>query len=362
MEAQSKPISLGKKILFYAIGWLFILFAVVLIGEVVTRLYFAAEVAVTPKKDPPPPYNTAALDDKLGWKSKGNYSYEGKMKDQAGVEYLLSLSTDENGFRLYGNPKSGKKKVFFLGDSYVQSVEVSDDKTFYRHIKDSLDVEVFAYGMSGFGTLQEYLVLEKFVETIQPDILVVQTCSNDFLDNHAPLEQASNYRVSVGKRRPYLDKTGSMYYHDPKPSWENVQLYSKFLAILMKRWNNVQQNTALTEPAEKIIVEQGRKYELYDYAVDVTEQLFQKIADKAGSNTKIIIYDADHYQPYVDEYQRISTMINADFTNAPAQALVQTETNGTTVRSSDGYHWNETGHQVVSNAMIEVLLPVLGKE
>ncbi len=359
MEDQTKQISTGRKILFYAIGWLFVLSLVWIVGEVITRMYFAAEVVVVPKVPPPPPYNTAMPDDKLGWKPKGNYQYEGTMKDQAGVEYALSLSTNKDGFRMYGNPKTDKQKVFFLGDSYIQSVEVSDDKVFYKHIQDSLEVEVFAYGMSGFGTMQEYLILEEFVDEIQPDILVVQTCSNDFLDNHAPLELVSNYQISTDKRRPYLNKDGAIYYHDPKPMWEYMQDYSKFLALVLKRWNNVEQNTEITIPAEQLIVEQGRDYELYDYSVNVTEQLFQKIANKAGENTQIIVYDADHYQPYVDEYQRISKMIGADFTNAPAQALVQQESSGVTVRSSDGYHWNEKGHKVVANAMIEVLKPHL---
>ena len=51
-------------------------------------------------------------------------------------------------------------------------------------------MEVFAYGAGGYGTLQEYLILDEVVDHIRPTMLLWQFCSNDFINNDHALEVA----------------------------------------------------------------------------------------------------------------------------------------------------------------------------
>jgi len=59
--------------------------------------------------------------------------------------------------------------------------QVSDEDTYYAIIKRKLDAEVFAYGAGGFGTLQEYMILDRYVDMIHPSLILWQFCLNDFI-------------------------------------------------------------------------------------------------------------------------------------------------------------------------------------
>lgn len=349
-----KSRTLGQKILYFITTILLLLIMVIIVGEIGLRLvYVLKNINV---EAPKPPYNTAEKEDKIGWLPKSNYLFDGKMKDRNDVEYDVYLTTSENGFRQYGNPNSDKTKVFFLGDSYTQSVEVGDDKTFYKILGDSLPIEVFAFGMAGYGQLQQYMILEEYYDKIQPDILVLQVCSNDFIDNHYQLEMESGYQV--GLRRPYLTINNTIEYHHPEITWKNVEKYSRFLGFVLRKFRNVQQKTGIATFAEAKIAEQGRTYEAFDYSVSVTDVLIQKMAEKCGQQTKIIVFNADTYEPQQSEFKEICTNHEMIYTLNPANAI-QEQKPQEVVFAQDGYHWNEKGHEVIAKALMENLKMLL---
>ena len=156
------------------------------------------------------------LDKELGWLPGANYVFNGEKVDASGQTYSVTFQTDNRGFRLFGNHReANKKKVLFIGDSFTHAVEVSNDKTYYGILKDTLPIEVFAFGGGGYGTLQEYMILEKYLDDVKPDAIVLQLSSNDFINNHYELE-ARSARNNNGMRRPYLTKNGEIIYKLPK--------------------------------------------------------------------------------------------------------------------------------------------------
>ena len=104
----------------------------------------------------------------MGWKMTPDYTWEGDMQDLGDEWYHVSLSFDQNGFKVFGDTLSEKPKVLFIGDSYTASVEVSNVNTFYSIVRDSLEVEVFAIGHAGYGNLQEYMLYDQWVDRIRP--------------------------------------------------------------------------------------------------------------------------------------------------------------------------------------------------
>jgi len=229
---------LKRRILFSFLWFCIFLILISLIGEILVRKYSSHKFGKP--KNIPPPYNTAQKDDYLGWKMKPYYSYDGKLIDANGEEYIVNLNYDENGFKSFGNIETSKEKILFLGDSYTASIEVSNEKSFFNLIRDSLDVEVFAYGHAGFGSLQEYMVFDKWVDKIKPDMVVWEVCSNDFIDNYAPLEIVCGYKV--GERRPYLNKSGRIYYRKPLSFWQKIKEKLHFYAWLELKWINAKKN------------------------------------------------------------------------------------------------------------------------
>lgn len=149
------------------------------------------------------PYSLKAHKE-FGWYPKKNFTLSYPAKDLNQNEFQVNYSTDDNGFRLYGDVHSQKKKLLFIGDSFTHAREIDSLKTYYGLFKGNY--EVFAIGISGTGTWQQYLVLEKYLNTIQPDMVIWQHHINDLFDNHFRLDQKLGYSGFVFDR-PYPNTT-----------------------------------------------------------------------------------------------------------------------------------------------------------
>ncbi len=353
-----KPLSTGKKITFTLVIVLFFLVLIIAIGEVILRSCCADDY----KKDlPPPPYNTAQKDDLLGWKMTPGYAFDGKMRDEAGQEYDLSIRYDENGFKAFGDTTAGRPKVLFLGDSYTACIEVSNEKSFFNLLGDSLGFEVFAYGHAGFGTLQQYLVLDQWVDKIRPDVVVWEVCSNDFIDNYAPLEIACGYKV--GERRPYLSADGEIFYRRPLSFWQKIQERLIVFKWLEERWDGVQENLFGKEKrvGEYYISFDKRAFPPFDKSVKITEKIFDKIKNRLPAGTKVIGFTADIFQPQRDEFKRIFEANGFRFYDEPAIKVEQAKVEKKqVVKAVDGYHWNEQGHEIIARTLMPFLKPLVG--
>ncbi len=89
-------------------------------------------------------------------------------------------------------------RVAVLGDSYVEAFQVSQDEMFGAVLEDELNslrfagdrkVEVLSFGVSGFGTAQELLMLRHHVWQFDPDIVLLAFLpANDLRNNSSRLE------------------------------------------------------------------------------------------------------------------------------------------------------------------------------
>ena len=119
--------------------------------------------------------------DVLGWSPKPNYNLSYQAKDYSGETFQVVYKTESRGFRLYGDINSNKKKILFVGDSFTHARDIDALKTFYGLFSE--EYEIFAYGSSGHGTWQQYLVLKMFLNEIKPDLVIWQHHVNDLFDN-----------------------------------------------------------------------------------------------------------------------------------------------------------------------------------
>jgi len=338
------------------LGLFFIIFLVtaVILELVLRSIHYGVKPALTP------PYDTAQKDEYFGWVMKPNYSYSGTKRDKAGVEYSLELNYNQNGFKIFGDPKASKPKIFFIGDSYTASVETSNNNTFYKLIADSLDAEVFAYGHAGYSNLQEYMVMDKWVDIIKPNIIVMEVCSNDFIDNYAPLEMECGYKV--GERRPYLDINNNITYYRPLSFFQKVKEKSRFINWFSTKIENSWYNITKIEKrvGEYYISSERTNYEPYKNSIEITSLILDKIKNRIPSNTKFIAFTADSFQPAMDDFKYLFGLKQLYFTKKPVSKIdyYEFEKLGN-VRASDGYHWNNLGQQLIASGLIEELKPML---
>ncbi len=89
-------------------------------------------------------------------------------------------------------------RIAVLGDSYSEAIQVELDKTFWSIMEKELpqcpaiggqSVEVLNFGVSGYGTAQELLLLRARVWEYEPDIVILAvTAENDISDNYRDLK------------------------------------------------------------------------------------------------------------------------------------------------------------------------------
>lgn len=114
----------------------------------------------------------------------------------------------------------GLKRIVSLGDSFTMGHEVSVEDTFSNVLEQELTkqgyrVEVLNAGVSGYGTSEECLYLERELMKYSPDIIVVSFFGNDLVDNIRTnlfaltndhlVEENSEY-VPLGKFGDFLNR------------------------------------------------------------------------------------------------------------------------------------------------------------
>ena len=91
------------------------------------------------------------------------------------------------------------------------------------------------------GTLQEVMIVERHIREIMPDILILQVCQNDFINNSFELESKS-YFNNNNLLRPYLGSDGTITMQIAQPPFRRAVLwaasYSRFLLWVITRFDN----------------------------------------------------------------------------------------------------------------------------
>ncbi len=300
----------------------------------------------------PSPSFPVVLDAQRGWRAVENFHSVTTQKSVDGSTYTRTLSQNEYGFRMFGEVHTQRMKVLVIGDSVTHALEASDDKTYYAVMKDALNVEVFAYGVIGYGTLQEYLVLDRYLDDIKPDLILWQFCSNDFVNNSVELEEQSTWENS-GTVRPYLIDGQIRYVLARKGATlrQFAQQHSRLLHVIFGRLDTL---TTSPQTIETHIEQFGMKHEGFLRSLRVTEALMGKVKSRAGK-IPIGAFSADEKQPYLEAFQALSTQHGMHFLGSVRPALRAAEQGGSVVLAADGNHWNEAGHRVVGETLAAAL-------
>jgi lysophospholipase L1-like esterase len=295
--------------------------------------------------------NPIAIDAYLGWRSASNYRFDGARRNVDGSTYTAHVSFRPDGFRLFGDPSAREPKVFVIGDSYTQAVQVSDGDTYYARLGQTLGAQMFVYGAGGYGTLQEAMILDQYFEAIQPDLIVWQFCSNDFINNSFELEQASvlnnNHLV-----RPYLQDE-HIAYALPGPDPLGLRtfwgLQSRVAYALLTRWDAFQSEARAADSVERSIERLGFDQPGFRRSIDTTDRLLGMVRERVGA-TPVVALSCDAAEPYTRAFQMISARHGIDFWPDVASAVDAAQSQGQVVRASD-YHWNALGHRAIADAL-----------
>ncbi len=183
-----------KWVLFVAIITLFSILVVLVVSEILLR-FKKTHIESSDHLD----YGMTVYDNYLGWKLAPNWN--GKHKH---YDFDVSYSINSNGFRNDFNAKRGDggRSYAFVGDSFTFSFGVNDNETFIQllNAQDTQDNIYYNFGVPGYSTDQESLLIQRKVIHFSPDVvLLVVYLGNDLFDNELP------YPLQANRAKPYYE-------------------------------------------------------------------------------------------------------------------------------------------------------------
>jgi len=120
---------------------------------------------------------------------------------------INDIHVNQLGFRDKEWSRDRRYQIAVLGESYMEGPHVPDGTVVPHVLEGILNVPVMNAGIDGFGTLQEYLVYQKYIAPHAPKIVLLFIYPfNDIQDNSKRL--AANHRL-VGPRAS-IDASGQM--------------------------------------------------------------------------------------------------------------------------------------------------------
>lgn len=351
---MSKPISKKRQLLFPVIS---LCLGLLLIWGV-AEIGFRGLVMIRSMKFPT---LSTEVDKTLGWQAVPNFDFNGTVQDADGNDYKIHTTTDKNGFKYYGNPNDLKsKRILVIGDSYTHAIEVSNDKTYYGLLADSLkqhNFELFAFGVRGFGPLQQKLWLDEWLPRIQPDVVLWQFCFNDVFNCSYDLESTS-YFNNNRRYRPYLENEKVVYKNPARLGSATLRDYSKFLDFVFTKveviieGNDHKEGTA----SEDQIIEKGKDFKPYADGLSALNANVRNIKSAIGTEVPMLSFPVDTTRPYLNDMVEIFEQNNIPvITGIPE--LIAGDTN--CAFAKDHAHWNENGHAIASEEIWKSLKPIL---
>lgn len=341
-----------KRNMWFYLAGIFMFFAVCII--LVDVLYF------NPRDQRLSPYE---YDEAMGWLPKRDFSRNIPQKDAAGNKYNAFLAYDHHRFRAYGDPATRKTKILFLGDSYTGDPFTGNQEMYFSVVKSALrekykkDVELFAAGGGGYGTLQEYLLVKEQLKIIKPDIFVLQFSDNDFMNNLREWESQEIVRNQTFYRPYYSAKSGNIQYSTSpfvrcyKFLYNNSYFFRRSDIILQRL-----QYKYYGDYSRKFAQQELEQLEKDSY--DVTRHVLLLLKNEFSKDAQLFIMIDVTDDKHINELQ-LTLAKEAGYIPLlfPMQNLnkFEAENKNAVLRHADGGHLNILGNKILGEGLAEEL-------
>lgn len=281
--------------------------------------------------------------------------------------------------------KTNKHRVAMLGDSFVSGLEVDEPDRVSNIIEKRLNsngdkFEVFNFGVNGYSTEQEFLQLKNRVINYDPDLVVLNFyVGNDQVDNYyREIFSFDNQTLSINKKRDFNQRwPRSVFYFLTGKSYLISLLFNNYLRIksfftpaefevgaisgisfvntsLLRDDNELSRNVWSKTNSLIILMNAFLKDRDKKFIVVI-------IPDRVQEDTLIFNALLENYNLSESQINRLkpqnelkkflenSNIIYLDL-------LPVLEKNSSEFHYSGDFHWNEKGHKVVADALMEKLI------
>ena len=346
----------------YAVNLLLICLGVVL--PLLAAEYSFRIIRVLAKK---PPYYQS--DPVLGWAPVPNTDIQGMpVVSSDGNRYTVSFSTDSDGLR-YSNSdwqvepagSALRHRILVLGDSFTGDAYTSDSDAWFSYLNSKLGLPVYAYGIGGSGTYQQYLALKKLLPLVKPGIIVLQACSNDHSNNDPSLIFTSNIR-NQELRRPYLAADGSTFFADGAYAKIYRALFASSQLFAFVDNQLAKKQVSFPFSHQPTLSKSAQAIQSYGNSSEkLTEQSLTLLVSEARSyDPQIKIFGVLCASDQAEWWKSAFEALRVTYIHEPVSAVETAEMAGQDVRVNDFAHWNILGNKIFGQELAFRLKQYLG--
>lgn len=297
-------------------------------------------------------------------------------------------------------------RIAILGDSFAEARSINIEDTFWYKLKKNLepcnnfhsgkDIEVINFGVSEYGTTQQYLTLKNNVWKYNPDFILLAFYSGNDISDNLKILSTKKYRPyfsfdrnnSIIIDRSFLNSepykilssyTGQMFIHISQYSRISQLLRETYVQMYFKRKRDE------TTTSKNIFVTENNLYNpgnsIWDEAWILTEKIIKKInGDIIGKNKNFILVSLstpEQVNPDKDEVKKFKRKNNINNLFYPEDRLQQLSKNNSIMyiplakkmskiaTNGDIFfhgfkntklgtgHWNKSGHNQASKLISE---------
>lgn len=321
----------------------------------------------------------------LGWKLKPNTSYLYRME-----EATVQVSYNSDGWRDVEHTKGRETpeilRIAVLGDSFMEAYSVGNNDYFARQLenlfnKETAKVEVFNFGVGGFGPLQYYLTFMHAAKRFKPNLVLAGIYLGNDIINLDPELDSTQADGLKADSRPFLD---SQDQHQFK-----IHVYNYDRAVRNYKFRRVFLSSALIrtfhrEYKETIVPYFSRQEEktkkigahsnsdtckAYAGAWETFERILLKLkSETAKTNATLVIFSVPEIDflnlpkesscgvPARENLSQLTTKTGIHYIDLYSDFKNEVSKNGVaSVFRLNDHHWNEKGHALAAQVMYKAL-------
>lgn len=347
-------------------------------------LFIEAALRLVPQMLPTGHYGAGKFNEELQLNVHGSNVIYNKVR-------FVQRTPNSDGFMDVEHSKtktSGIYRIGFFGDSYVESIQLPLEETFFRRAEKLLGndkAETFSLGISGWGTLHSYLAYGALADDRNLDAVVYVFVSNDVGDNSFALQRRQGRsRTPSPTAVPSIERPGfelrwpvdpdklPLSYRIGKTLQRNsllVRLLHSRLALIIKTRSALDPDA----PLQPRMFQQRRLNEndppstwppeILREATEVSERILMEFAIRVQEDGRrfFVLYvpngldEVDGKLPEKDTWlpwiETITRRLNVPLLN-PIDALRNRQASGVPMYDD---HWSPEGHEVIAEFLAEKL-------
>ena len=301
-------------------------------------------------------------DGELGWAPKENVIISGKIKRSfKGRYYKSNYSTNNIGIRSLKNKYLRNEyptkplKILTIGDSFIGDNHASNEDSWFGVLQNLSQgaFRVYAYGIGGSGTSQQFRAFNKLQSVIRPDILLIQYCVNDPLNDSFEYGKRSIIR-NQDLRRPYY-KNGEFYFREDSKSKLYRLLYKSYLFqkvdliitnLQFKIFNDYIPKSLSSNDVENIL-----NHWEYVYTNYVQHTKANGINDIWTISCAPSIIKKN--EPYFTRWKEVSEKLDVKVFHSFSKEPYSAHLSGKDIFLEDGNHLNDIGNEIAGEALYQ---------